>query len=72
MITQQLERYTRIGGRFVLDQRIDEGGFAIHHTHAIEPVGLVLLKFPVHERAGDEFRRVGAKPVGDRWRQSLA
>src|SRR3954453_2687280 len=52
-VTQQLKRYAWIGRRFVLDQRIDEGGFAIHHTHAIEPVGLVLLQFPVHERAGD-------------------
>jgi hypothetical protein len=49
-INQQLKANARIGGGFVLDQRVDESIFAIQRANAVEPVGVVFPQFIVHER----------------------
>jgi hypothetical protein len=71
-INQQLKTDARIGGGFVLDQRVDESIFAIQRADPIEPVGVIFPQFIVHERAGHQFGSTGSESLRDHRRQALA
>ena len=71
-INQQLKANARIGGGFVLDQRIDESIFAIQRADAIEPVSVIFPQFIVHERAGHQFGSTGSETLRNDRRQALA